>query len=169
MEYQELCLKSIDEFEVPKYNLGTYKVYTPNYVRYYIDGLLHREGGPAHIYVGRVTRTEKYYHMNERHRDDGPAHIEYDIRGEKLIVRSTEYLQRNLFHRLNEPARIFYNALGEKMDIQYWVNGELHNERGPAVIYGPRQDFHREEKYYLCGKRYPKEEWEKQIETKLYW
>jgi len=39
-------------------------------VKYYVDGVRHREGGPACVYVNG---TEKWYRNGLRHRDDGPA------------------------------------------------------------------------------------------------
>jgi hypothetical protein len=37
-----------------------------------VDGVRHREGGPACVYVNG---TEKWYREGKRHRDDGPAAI----------------------------------------------------------------------------------------------
>ena len=53
----------------------------------------------------------------------------------------------------------------------YILNGLNHNENGPAYIsylhYYKNQILR--EFYYLKGKFFKKEEWEKQIQTKLYW
>lgn len=38
--------------------------------KYYVNGTLHREDGPAVIYANR---TKKWYINGELHRDDGPA------------------------------------------------------------------------------------------------
>ncbi len=39
-------------------------------VKYYRDGVRHREGAPACVYVNG---TEKWYWEGLRHRDDGPC------------------------------------------------------------------------------------------------
>lgn len=54
---------------------------------------------------------------------------------------------------------------------RYYVNGEWHNESGPAlVIYS---DHLKTEVidigYFLNDREYSQEEWEKQMQTKLYW
>ena len=50
----------------------------------------------------------------------------------------------------------------------YISNGLLHNENGPAEIQYYKNQILREF-YYLKGKFFKKEEWEKQMQTKLYW
>ncbi len=42
-----------------------------------MDGVRHREGGPACVYVNG---TEKWYREGKRHRDEGPAAIYPDGR-----------------------------------------------------------------------------------------
>lgn len=51
----------------------------------------------------------------------------------------------------------------------YIVNGRLHNETGPAQIRlneAGEEDLYL---YYLKGRFLTKEEWEQQVQTKLYW
>ena len=95
------------------------------------------------------------------------------------------YLKDGLFHRDNYPAYIYYgeqtyfssfNKKGERLFITqftFYVNGWVHNENGPALIKYYLSDsdneFIIEKIYYLNSIRYSKEEYEKQIQTKLYW
>lgn len=67
-------------------------------VKYYVNGVRHREGGPACIYVNG---TEKWYREGKRHRDDGPAATYPDgrrvwfVEGEK--VREERSTRRHMF------------------------------------------------------------------------
>jgi hypothetical protein len=99
------------------------KVYTNGDKYWYLNGLLHREDGPA--FEG--SSGEKYWYLNGlRHREDGPA-VEYSD-GDKFW-----YLNGKR-HREDGPAVEYSN--GEKY---WWLNGEYlteeeFNERmAPAV------------------------------------
>ncbi len=61
--------------------------------KYYKDGNLHREDGPACEYDDG---TKSWYLNGDRHREDGPA-IEWG-NGHR------EWYQNNLLHRLDGPA-----------------------------------------------------------------
>lgn len=52
--------------------------------KYYLNGGLHREDGPAVIiyYLSGELRAEKYYVNNMPHREDGPTIIWYRLSGE---------------------------------------------------------------------------------------
>ena len=86
------------------------------------------------------------------------------------------YLQNGKIHRNNAPARIGYEAnIYErahnlhKIVFTFYVNGRLHNETGPAQIRlneAGEEDLYL---YYLKGRFLTKEEWEQQVQTKLYW
>lgn len=56
---------------------------------------------------------------------------------------------------------------GRLYDMYYTnYNQILHNEQGPAVVLQRGIPM---EEYYLYGKTLSKQEWEEQIQTKLYW
>jgi len=85
------------------------KVITKKYsdrVEYTLDGLFHREDGPAiEWYTG-----DKFWHLyGELHRENGPA-IEFSD-GEKC------WFIKGMRHRENGPARELPNG-----DKQYWLN-----------------------------------------------
>jgi antitoxin component YwqK of YwqJK toxin-antitoxin module len=67
---------------------------------YFINGRLHREGGPARIYYfdGGEKISLEYYYMN----------------GKK--------------HRVDGPAAISYLPDGSIEDIEYWVDGNKYED-----------------------------------------
>src|ERR1700691_3594237 len=87
-------------------------------IHYYLNGLHHREDGPAIIYSdGRM-----YYFLNgERHREDGPAIIWKD--------GTIEYYLNGKRHREDGPAIIYsdgrmYYFLNDKNiteEIEEWI------------------------------------------------
>lgn len=82
--------------------------YTSGSVEYYMDGLLHRDYGPAYIDKDIVI----YYRHGMIHNDNGYAML------------------KNTYRNLSTVPRKF-NDQGK-----YWVkNGMIHREYGPAYIY----------------------------------
>jgi hypothetical protein len=100
-------------------------------LRYYLNGKLHREDGPAIEYGNG----DKFWYINgKRHREDGPA-VEYD-NGDKYW-----YINGKL-HRADGPAVECTN--GDK----FWIiNGKRHREDGPAI-----EDGDGDKKWYINGK-----------------
>jgi hypothetical protein len=92
--------------------------------RWYKDGKLHREDGPALEEVNR----DKYWYVNgSLHRIDGPA-IE-------CVDGSKFWYLNGKRHRLDGPAIEYSN--GSK---NWYIDGKLHREDGPAVEFA---DGHR--------------------------
>ena len=83
-----------------------------NATRWYLNGKLHREDGPA--YVG-ASGTKQWYLNGELHREDGPA-VE-DASGTK------EWWVNGKRHREDGPA--IERANGSKA---WWINGEELSE-----------------------------------------
>ena len=86
--------------------------------RWYKDGELHRDDGPAVIYSSGV---EEWYLNGKLHRLDGPAIIHPDG-GEAWYLNGKE-------HREDGPAIIHSNGTKE-----WWVKGSRHRDGGPALI-----------------------------------
>jgi hypothetical protein len=83
--------------------------------RWYLNGQLHREDGPAIEYPNG---TKMWYINDKRHREDGPA-VEF-ANGNKFWYR------HGIRHREDGPA-CFYQG------IKFWYTGGLlHREDGPA-------------------------------------
>ena len=96
-------------------------------ITYYLNGKLHRENGPAVIFVdsdGR--RCKEYWQHGKYHREDGPA-IVYGR-------RYKEWLIEGKYHRENGPAIIM--GEGEPDELrEYWVNGEeVLDEKFQALL-----------------------------------
>ena len=86
-------------------------------IKWYKDGVLHRDDGPA---VEYANGNKHWYLNNKLHRDDGPA-VEY-ANGDKHW-----YLNGKL-HRIDEPA--IEHADGTK---EWYQNGKRHRVDGPAI------------------------------------
>lgn len=88
-------------------------------IRWYKDGELHRDDGPA---VDRYDGVKIWYINGKPHREDGPA-VEYSD-GRK------DWFLNGVRHREGGPAIEF--ATGSK---EWYHCGELHREDGPAREY----------------------------------
>ena len=101
---------------------------------WYLDGVLHREGGPAHVRVrpgGRV-KWEEWCQQGERHRADGPALIEYLPDGR---IDCEEWWQNGDIHRDDGPAVIYYDESGQPSKEQWVLDGTMateHQVRAPS-------------------------------------
>jgi hypothetical protein len=100
--------------------------------RWYRDGKLHREDGPA---TEHANGTKEWYLDGKKHREDGPAIENPD--GTKFWYRSGQ------LHRDDGPAVEW--ADGSKF---WYRDAELHREDGPAAEYPDGTKF-----WYLDGKR----------------
>lgn len=86
--------------------------------KYMLDGVVHREDGPALIWADG----DKIWYFNNRiHRDNGPA-VER-VNGEKKWVRHGK------LHNKSGPAIIKPNG-----DQIWYFNDRIHRTDGPAVI-----------------------------------
>jgi hypothetical protein len=72
--------------------------------RWYKDGLLHREDGPAYL---SDDGTKKWYVHGKLHRTNGPS----------IISVENDHLMQQIF-----------------ITEEYYLDGERHNENGPALI-----------------------------------
>jgi hypothetical protein len=104
--------------------------------RWYKDGLLHREDGPA---VELPNGDKEWCQFGQYHRVDGPA-----------VERQSGYeawYQFGLLHRANGPAVTFadYSA-------QWYRLGVLHRLEGPAI-----DDINGKSEWYINGRRLTKE------------
>jgi hypothetical protein len=100
---------------------------------YYVNGVLHREDGPAAIW--RASDCERYYINGKLHRDNGPA----------VIFRCgiKKYYKHGKLHREDGPAAIY--SSGE----QYYRDDKLHRDDGPAAIYANgTEQYYRDDKFY---------------------
>lgn len=102
--------------------------------RYTLNGLKHREDGPAVI-----SRLKHEWWINgELHREDGPARV---INGGSVC-----YYVRGKLHREDGPAIHLSNGLQE-----WYVNGVRHRQDGPAYIYGNRKEWWKNGKLHRVG------------------
>lgn len=86
--------------------------------RWFKDGLLHREDGPA---VKTKDGAERWYQNGKLHREDGPA-----IVSEKEQV----WALNGRFHRGDDKPAV----LREDKTQAWFIDGYRHRENGPAVI-----------------------------------
>lgn len=117
----------------PTIHIRTYPEYTVE--THYVDGEIHRENAPAVIkktHAG-VVLSEYFICHNKKHRVGGPATITRD-RGRVSIC----YYKDDKLHRENEQEQ-FVPAVVETVNSvvvleQYYINGRLHRDDGPAHI-----------------------------------
>lgn len=114
-------------------------------------GQLHNPYGPAVI-----TKSDKSWYINgARHREDGPA-IEY-ANGDYV------WFKHGKKHRLDGPTSIYngtgYNGRPEWWE-EWWVDGQLHKEDGPAVTSSLCNT------YYIRGKQLTKHEFDEFLKKK---
>lgn len=84
--------------------------------KWYVHGVLHREGGPAE--VNRRDGQEKWYRNGVLHREDGPAFISTEVKA---------WYKDGNRHRIGGPA-----IEGVDGSFQWYENGQLHRLDGPA-------------------------------------
>jgi uncharacterized protein len=115
------------------------------YLKYYKNGNLHREDGPAFIkhYPDASVEYEMYYLNGTKHREDGPAIIHYYINSKRFnadgsfsiefnngfIELETYYIDGKR-HREDGPAMIGYyqNNMNTKF-LSYYINGEFESTK----------------------------------------
>jgi antitoxin component YwqK of YwqJK toxin-antitoxin module len=131
--------------------------------KYYINGELHREDGPAEIYYdydGNI-KYESYWLNGKRHREDGPAikdvKREYYHDGDKICEYSyEEYWVSGVKYNDNGSAiqgkTYFSFPNGNLLNEEYFTNGKLHREDGPASISYYNNGNIKSEAYYTNGK-----------------
>lgn len=86
-----------------------------NKIKYYINGVLHRDDGPAMESKKRI----EWWRYGLLHRDDGPA----------VVGSSLEWFRHGLKHRDDGPAFV------QGKNTEWWLNGKRHREDGPAIEY----------------------------------
>ncbi|MCS4089722.1 hypothetical protein [Rhizobium sp. BK176] len=118
-----------------------------------VDGVMHREDGPAMVRRPRFVGDDAYEEYRFRgnlHRDDGPALVlgdqsvwyrhglEHRVDGPSaLIGQEREYRQYDRLHRDGGPAI-------ESPGLTGWYrHGKEHREDGPALIYRSSQHHYR--------------------------
>jgi antitoxin component YwqK of YwqJK toxin-antitoxin module len=117
----------------PKFS-GFYKNGQIFYQKWYINGNLHNENGPAFIiyYENGKIESQEWFINGNLHNENGPASIDFYENGQ--IEYQYWYINGN-HHNVNGPAIIRYYENGQ-IEYQEWrINGNHHNVNGPAYIY----------------------------------
>jgi len=149
--------------------------------KWFVDGEVHRENGPA--IISEIDKKDKgIYHYQEKwirngveHRDSGPACIEIFKTSRKIDRKKTEvfkkeviWLKDGVIHREDGPAYISYlNGLIEYEE--YSLRGMLHNSVGPAQIWYKNQ-YSREDphvEFYINDNRVNLEAFTKRLERRM--
>lgn len=113
---------------------------------FYVDGLKHRETGPAMILK---CGSKIWYRNNLIHRDHDslPAEMRRDT-----MVPYNAYYQDGKLHRENGPAIIFSGSSPSK---EWFKNNIRHREDGPAIITKDKK------LYFLRGQELKKKEFKR--------
>ena len=111
--------------------------------------------------------TEIFSLNGKFHNENGPAYINYWDNGN---IEYQAYYINGFLHNINGPADIHFYKNGNVKMKEYYINNKMHNELGPAHIQYDENGNVDYESYYLYDiKIYSKEDYQKQIKTKLYW
>jgi len=153
------------------------------------DAHPHKEGAPALIHrdsnTGAVTN-ESWFRLGKLHREEAPAvtgffddyyeekYDKYKTTGGQSWLRALEYLNGGepfypekftvwkeewwvdgRLHREDGPAILIFNKeTGKKYLEKWYLNGKLHRENDPAwVVYDVNTDQVIEEKFYKKGRK----------------
>lgn len=107
--------------------------------KWYYDGQLHREGGPAFIIHGQ--NSEATYPQNTAHMQAKSAIYGKvcDRANNRFVVydREIKWFNRHKNHRVDGPANIRQEVVNGYLALSYqeWlINDQFHREDGPAVI-----------------------------------
>ncbi|MFS2318908.1 hypothetical protein RMQ97_13305 [Maricaulis sp. D1M11] len=95
-----------------------------------IDGLLHRNDGPAITVTDSdgIAVLEAWFQNGLLHREDGPSQIERDMQTERVVTEL--WHSRGQLHRENGPAVINTDwETGHVIREQYFIRGKLHREQ----------------------------------------
>jgi len=88
---------------VPKNYTGICRIFDRSETRYYVDGVLHRENGPAVI---NNDGSKAWYWKGMLHRDDGPAIVVeisyFSSAGIKTVVDETYYFKGKKYKNKQE-------------------------------------------------------------------
>ena len=91
-------------------------------IEYRIDGIIHREDGPARI-VGTGDDRNYYWYMHGKiHRENGPAMV--------YSNGTTVWLKNGKYHRDDGPAYEGFDGY-----LEWYINGKHHRLSGPATVY----------------------------------
>lgn len=121
-------------------------------IQYFIDGKLHRIGGPARIskHSDRKITEEEWHENGALHRIGEPARI-YDCESYKTIA----YYERGKRNRVDGPAVITeYKSSywgGASLQHEYYQHDLLHRLDGPAIERFPITSYSNQ--FYIFGKR----------------
>ncbi len=98
--------------------------------RWYRNGIIHRDDGPAVIYYENGQKTYEFWIRDGIwHRDDGPTRVRYNK--DKKIEE--HWFRNGKQHREDGPAETHYTD--GKITHELWFrDGKKHREGGPAEI-----------------------------------
>ena len=110
--------------------------------------MINNETHKIDYYKNGNIQCEKYYFDGKLHNENGPAAIYYYENGNKYCE---EYYINNNFHNENGPAEIYYYKNGNKQHEEYYINDKLHNESGPAIVKYHKDGSIEHKEYYIDG------------------
>ena len=99
--------------------------------RWYKDGVLHREGGPAYVERRRdgTAVIEWWYRNNKLHREGGPAWVRHHTDGTVI----EQWYRNGKLYRDGGPSWVERHPNGTVTE-EWYRNDKLHREDGPAYV-----------------------------------
>jgi len=144
---QEQSITVKDQNQVPKGYTGHITCADDGTQKWYKNGKVHREDGPAIIWADG---TQVWFKNNKAHREDGPAIIEPDG-SQSWFLEGKKYSKEEF-----DVIRNKYTSHIKLTDgTQKWYkNGVLHREDGPAII-----EPNGHQVWYFNGRKYSREKY----------
>jgi hypothetical protein len=112
-----------------------------DHMRWYHNGRLHRDGGPAIINNDNGKTTQKWYRHGKQHRDDGPATIMSDRK---------EWWVNGRRYRANDKPQVVIHPFDPSTKRKIWYRGNnIHRDNDlPAVVSGDVQKWYQHNKLH---------------------
>lgn len=95
---------------------------------WYLNGLLHRENGPARM----CSRSRHWYKNGQRHREDGPAR-EWDAGGKEWYLNGKQYTEEE-FNKTNASLTRLNTRIIAKSGAEYYIiNEKIYDKEGNFI------------------------------------
>jgi len=117
-------IKIFEKFNEPEVKIDYYPNGQKKYERWYLNGKLNREDGPAFQYWYRNGRkwVEKWWSNNKEHREDGPSHQMWFGNGQKeyerWLLNDKEYSREEWVEELKKIGSPHYEEQRMLLDME---------------------------------------------------
>lgn len=123
--------------------------------------LLHNDKGAALIGMVNTRYVVRYYNNGKIHREDGPAEYITSLHMKILNWYTNNLLHSRIYDNELKPAKVMFIHNSVVKEV-YYKKGKYHNDIGPAYIEYDLNKNITKKRYYLNGKKTTKDKVVKQ-------